>query len=198
MAYKRYKMKKNPTFFDAAVLAVFILCLIFVAGYFLQRFIHSGTRNSIKGLKEPVQREVEGGTVYMDKGGFDITVTFKCSYDIEALVVHTKDYRGDDNMADAISPVDLGLAWGRVAALNEKVDFQWDQANRRCYCEVNSQEDMYLVGGMDYLSQNFSNNHIIPAEENVRKDIERVRRGDHIRLREISDEVFLSVVHELD
>ena len=183
MAYKRYKMKKNPTFFDAAVLAVFILCLIFVAGYFLQRFIHSGTRNSIKGLKEPVQREVEGGTVYMDKGGFDITVTFKCSYDIEALVVHTKDYRGDDNMADAISPVDLGLAWGRVAELNEKVDFQWDQANRRCYCEVNSQEDMYLVGGMDYLSQNFSNNHIIPAEENVRKDIERVRRGDHIRLR---------------
>ena len=183
MAYKRYKMKKNPTFFDAAVLAVFILCLVFVAGYFLQRFIHSGTRNSIKGLKAPVQHEVDGGTVHMDKGWYDITITFKCSYDIDALVVHTKDYRGDSNMADAISPVDLGLAWGKVAELNETVDFNWDQASRRCYCEVNSQEDMYLVGGEDFLNQSFSNNHIIPAEENVRKDIERVRRGDHIRLR---------------
>ena len=183
MAYKRYKMKKNPTFFDAAVLAVFILCLVFVAGYFLQRFIHSGTRNSIKGLKAPVQHEVDGGTVHMDKGGYDITITFKCSYDIDALVVHTKDYRGDSNMADAISPVDLGLAWGKVAELNEKVDFQWDQANRRCYCEVNSQEDMYLVGGEDFLNQSFSNNHIIPAEENVKRDVQRIRRGDHVRLR---------------
>ncbi len=183
MAYKRYKMKKNPTFFDAAVLAVFILCLVFVAGYFLQRFIHSGTRNSIKGLKAPVQHEVDGGTVHMDKGGYDITITFKCSYDIDALVVHTKDYRGDSNMADAISPVDLGLAWGKVAELNETVDFNWDQASRRCYCEINSQEDMYLVGGEDFLNQSFSNNHIIPAEENVKRDVQRIRRGDHVRLR---------------
>ena len=178
-----YKIKKNPTYFDATVIAIFLITIVLIIGYFVQVFIHSGTRRSIAGLEEPKQTDVSGGEVTMKKGGYDITITFKCSYDIDALVVHTKDYSGDDNMGDVISPVDLALAWGKVAEYNEKIDFHWEQHNRRAVCSGLTDREMEYFEDIDELTRSFSNNHMIPAEKAVEKQLKRIRRGDHVRIR---------------
>jgi hypothetical protein len=161
--------------------------LIIALGYLVyivaSWWYHSGRTRSITGVPEPVQSNVTSEEIRFEKNGWNIIMNYKCSYDIQALVVHTKEYDLTDNMGDAISPVDLLLAWGRVAEKNEEIDFDWSQSNRGGRCVLTDSKLSQFGGDMASVIMQFSNNHIIPAEENVRKDLLRVRRGDHIRIR---------------
>lgn len=177
----RTRKKKGFGWFDAFVLALAIVGLGYLIWFGINWWYHKGSRRAIAGIDEPKQSDVTG-SFELTKGDFECTVTLKCSYDMEGLVVHTKEYSGSD-IDDLLAPVDLGMAWGKVAELNEKIDFNWEQRNRRCIFSGLTDADVALAGGMDEIAASFSNNHMIPAEKNVEKDIRKIRAGDHVRIR---------------
>ena len=110
-------------------------------------------------------------------------MTYQYSYDIEGVVLHTREYDETDNMGDVLSPVDLLIGWGKVAEKNEEIDFEWSQGVRNGRCVLTDEKLSKFGGDTTSVLSQFSNNHVIPAEANVKKDLLKVRKGDHIRLR---------------
>ncbi len=141
-----------------------------------------GTRRAIPGIPEPVQEEEEG-SVEKEVDGYKVDISYNYSYDIKALVVHTKNYSGF-GLGDKLSPKDVALAWADVAEYNDRVNFHWKQSGRWCYWSVDP-DDEYIgyVGENEDISRESSNNHLIPADEMVKKDIKKIRRGDYIRIK---------------
>ena len=159
------------------VLGILLVVIGLTAWYFVYK---NGTRRSIQGLPDPVQTQADGG---MSKkvDGYDVDITYKYSYSIDALVVHTKDYNGS-KLSDSLSPVDLGLAWGNVAATNTEVDYHWEQSGRWIHWQINTSAEMIKAGGISAVNEHCSNNHIIPADSSVESTVKKIRRGDHVRL----------------
>lgn len=142
-----------------------------------------GTRRAIAGIRAPIQTETEPEMFQINVAGFKTVITYKYAYDIEALVAHTKDYFSFD-VGDQLSPRDLTLIWGKVAEHNQDVDFHWTQMTRRTIMAIDSSVDQEkLFGGEAGVGMCLSNNHIIPASDEVRWKLKMLRAGDHIRLR---------------
>ncbi|MBR6044174.1 MAG: hypothetical protein IKP47_00920 [Ruminococcus sp.] len=179
-----YKVKKKMPLKRKILLAVLILFVILLLLFIAREIYDIGERRSIAGIGDPIQTPAEGD-LYISSFGFDVHLTFEQKYEIEGLAVHTRRYFGFFSMADAISPMDVGLAWGKVAENNKSIDFGWDHNDRQLVIEP-SQKDGYkiaLIGGVDYVTSHCSNNHLIPADFGVSHDIKKIRRGDHVRLK---------------
>lgn len=173
-----YQQKEKSIFTYIIPIALFILAVFLL--------YKSGSRNAIAGIGEPVQTE-ESGHIDRTVDDWKLSIDYDYAYDIEALVIHTKDYPETD-LGGKLAPRDLALAWGTVAAYNKAIDFHWSQSNRWYYWSADSYEAIEPVAlpGMDALtsiSLQSANNHIIPADTTVRNVIKKIRKGDHIRLK---------------
>ncbi len=162
-------------------IVIFVILLIIIGAVIGIIIYRNGTRRAISDIPDPVQTETLGDTAFR-LDGFDVVVNYMYEYDIEALVVHTKDYLGFD-IGDQMSRRDFGLAWGGVAEYNEYIDFHWNQYDRYLSWKIDSLQELDNVGGEKYINSHCSNNHIIPANDEVSKNIWFVRTGDHIRLK---------------
>ena len=166
---------------------IYIVILVII-GVCIYSF-HSGSGgagevNAIAGLPEPKQSKLgknDEAIKQVEIKGMNLFVTCKYKYEVDALVVSAKDYKGF-SIQDSICPKDLALAWGKVAEYNKDIDFQWEQSNRFCYWTIDVPEDYAKIGGADGVTQNSSNNHIFPATTTVKNDLKKVKKGDHIHL----------------
>lgn len=150
--------------------------ILSVAVYFIEK---QGYRRAADGILMPVQSPSEG-RVHLAKDGNEVDLEILYEYTLEGLVVITEDYSDNNQPWNVFSPKDLTLVWGKVAQYNKEIDFDWKHSNRHSYHKL----DPYVVekyfGGSIYLNSEVSNNHVIPADDRVRKEIDMVRRGDHI------------------
>lgn len=156
---------------------VIILCVIVMIALLLPS---GGKQRSVAGISEPVQKPASGGETLAIKG-YEVKLSFLYSYDIEALVVHKKNYTAN-HIQDKLSPVDLALAWGSVAQYNKEIDFHWSQNNRFAHWRVDNVSELAPVGGMQGVQVQASNNHLIPANKYVAQKIKKIKTGDHIRI----------------
>ena len=140
----------------------------------------NGTRNAIAGIPAPKQSPAEG-FVRFELDGYQMRIGFLYSYDIEGLVVHTKNSTSR-SIGDRLGPKDVALAWGRVAEYNKTIDFHWEQANRWVRYRI-SPEDAEILGSSGDASLEISNNHLIPADMDIRLKIKLIRTGDHVRIK---------------
>ncbi|MBQ7707431.1 MAG: hypothetical protein IJT72_06605 [Lachnospiraceae bacterium] len=160
---------------------VFIFIGIILAVFFIFK-IHSqiGVRRAIAGIGDPIQEETTG---YIEKnvGGYEVSIYPQYTYEIEALVVHTKNYPGL-GLGNKLCPRDIALAWGKVAEYNKKINFHWKQSGRWVSWQVDSYDAIDAIGGVNYVSSHCSNNHLIPADKSVRRKIKKIKKGDHIKI----------------
>ncbi|HAZ91627.1 MAG TPA: hypothetical protein DCX21_06600 [Eubacterium sp.] len=140
-----------------------------------------GKQRSISGIPDPIQTKTEGSTT-MSKAGYDINILFLYEYDIDALVVSTKRYKGS-SLADKIAPVDLALAWGSAAAYNTECNIKWSQSGRWYYWECRDSSAFTKAGGEDGINKHSSNHHLIPATSDVEKKIKAVKIGDRVHIK---------------
>lgn len=166
-------MKEDKTF-----RIVLFLALAAVAVYFLLPV--GGRERAVVGAPDPIQLEASGSE-HLNLDGYDLTIAFRYSYDISALVVSTCDY-SSSSIGDKLSPKDLALAWGKVAEYNKKVDFNWSQSGRWYYWRVDNASDLDPVGGVMGVNTHSANTHIIPADSTVRNAIGKIKQGDYVRL----------------
>ena len=180
-------MKKDKPvkagFAAASVVALLIIGIVYLLYFFGSMIYYALRTRSIEGIPEPKQTKVNCDVIRFEKGGWEMEMTYQYSYDIEGVVLHTREYDETDNMGDVLSPVDLLLGWGKVAEKNEEIDFEWSQGVRNGRCVLTDEKLSKFGGDTTSVLSQFSNNHVIPAEANVKKDLLKVRKGDHIRLR---------------
>lgn len=157
---------------------VIIIVALCGAAYFFNA--SKTVTRSVYGIGEPQQIKATGSK-QIKVDDWDLNMDFKAQYNIEALVIHTKNYKGS-SVTDMLSPKDLALAWGDIAAKNGEIDFNWSQSGRWYYWSLPSAEEANKAGGTGYINTHSANCHIIPADDNVKKQLKAIKQGDHITI----------------
>lgn len=115
--------------------------------------------------------------IILKSHGYTWMLEPKASYLVDGIVLSKKNYGSDWNAM--LSPCDLALAWGQLVRTGLHKKCRWSQSGRWYFWRY----------GQDFpFDNNFvarwsSNNHIIPANENLRAALARVAKGDTVRLR---------------
>ena len=136
---------------------------------------------SAAGLPDPTQIPATG-EVNMKLEEYDVNIKYKASYKIKALAVSTKNYSGT-SIPDLLAKKDVALAWGSVAENNEKVDFNWSQDGRWYKWMVTDGSQLSAAGLSESdVNRHSANNHLIPADGEIKKEISKIRKGDIVEI----------------
>ncbi len=106
--------------------------------------------------------------------------TFKiiplAKYSITAKVVSTENYYS--GWSASLSPVDLALVWGKLAENKYKKGIKFSQRGRWYYFHY---EAGYPID-KNYIIKHSSNNHIVPADLNIRLALKEIKKGDIVEI----------------
>lgn len=97
-------------------------------------------------------------------------------YSISAVVVSKKSY--SYGWQAKLAPIDLLLAWGKLSDPKSEKYVTFSQSDRWGYFEYKN--DSPFNGS--YISTHSSNNHIIPANENIQLAIKSIKKKDKVIL----------------
>lgn len=120
----------------------------------------------------PEQVDLDDGTV-LQRG--DTTLRTRAHFALTARVLSREDYHWDAGAS--LAPMDLALGWGRMSDSAVLAGIQISQSGRFFYWHV----DAYPIPRRE-IETSASNMHLIPADEGVRRAMERVRRGELVHL----------------
>ncbi|MBI5195684.1 MAG: hypothetical protein HZA10_05140 [Nitrospirae bacterium] len=126
---------------------------------------------------EPEQTAVQNNeTIAINLGNDEFQLKPLAEYSISAVVIGKKSY--SSGWQGRLAPVDIALAWGKLMApgLSEHISFS--QSGRWYYYEYD--KDFSL--NEPYIIAHSSNNHIIPANENILLSVKSFRKGDKVTL----------------
>ena len=98
-------------------------------------------------------------------------------YKISGVVVSTEAYSSD--WEGEISPVDLAIVWGKLTEPETGRYITYSQGSR--WYHYNWKEGSPVDNS--YIISHSSNNHIIPANENICRAVKTIRRKDRIVLK---------------
>lgn len=116
---------------------------------------------------EPIIKTVEDG---------EFKITPVAEYKISAVVVSKKSYSYGWNAE--VAPVDLALVWGKLAEPEYDEYISYSQRDRWYFYEYKAGTPV----SESYIIKHSSNNHIIPADENIYRAIKTLGRKDKIIL----------------
>lgn len=115
--------------------------------------------------------------IVISLGSDRFMITPKASYNISARVVSKKYY--NDQWAGKVAPVDFALAWGKLAETEASKHMKYSQKNRWYYFNYTAN----CPFSRTYIYEHSANNHMIPANENVRTGFDSVKAGDLVTLK---------------
>jgi hypothetical protein len=104
------------------------------------------------------------------------TLTPVAEYQLAGKVVGKETY--SYGWEAEISPLDLAIAWGDLAESEHEKYVSFSQRNRWYFYEYKPGSPL----GNSYIISHSSNNHIIPATENISLALKTVKKGEKVSL----------------
>ncbi len=104
----------------------------------------------------------------------NILIKPQASFEIEAKVLSRKNYSSDPE--SIASPVDLALGWGRMSDESILENISISQSRRFFYWRV---ENFPIP--RDEIEQHSANMHLIPANDEIAEQIDKVQPGELVR-----------------
>jgi len=123
---------------------------------------------------QPPQQELLGAAPSFEHNGYRITPL--AEYDIEARLLASEHYRLGRE-AD-LSPLDFGVGWGRMSDEAVLKQIEISQANRFMYWRV----EQFPIPQRE-IEISASNMHLIPADKNIERQLDKMRVGQLVHLR---------------
>ncbi|WP_201315648.1 hypothetical protein [Dyella sp. EPa41] len=105
----------------------------------------------------------------------DVMLRTRAHFALTARVLSREDYHMDAGAR--LAPVDLALGWGRMSDSEVLKDITVSQENRFYHWHV----DHFPIPRRE-IETSSANMHMIPADDGVRHELERVRTGEIIHL----------------
>lgn len=105
----------------------------------------------------------------------DTTLTTRAHFELTARVLSRENYRFDAGAS--LAPEDLALGWGRMSDSAVLAKITITQSNRFYYWHVNE----FPIPRRE-IETSSANMHMIPADDAVRRSLERVRPGQLVHL----------------
>lgn len=153
-----------------------ILLVIWVILGFYRNPLPSAADLSSRIFVDPKQTPLRMEPFVVEKGGFVYTFTPKFSYEVSGVVVSMYDSESWFDFTHAKDPAntkDVCVVWGKNATNPLLSSIKFSSGEFTCF---------YQWSGTDpgFSNQHISNNHMIPATEEVKKLIKNVRIGDQV------------------
>lgn len=129
-------------------------------------------------IPAPIQQSASG-QVIKTVDDTDVEITFKHSYILAGRVVDVQPYL-PTKVQNKLSPIDIGVTWGFLARDEYHNTVNWSSVgNRFLTFKTNNPE---LTSNMNRVTQHLSNNHLIPATDDLEKQIKSIKEGDFIKI----------------
>ncbi len=114
------------------------------------------------------------------------------TYEISAILQSKRFYSAfdvdpEDRLYSKLVPVYLCLVWGKLAEPEYDKKIRYNQGKRNCEWRTDDE----LPVGYKYVKSHFSNNHIIPANENIHTAIRDINIKEKVVLQGFLVNVFL-------
>ncbi|MGP1664981.1 MAG: hypothetical protein ACTS5I_03510 [Rhodanobacter sp.] len=122
--------------------------------------------------ESPVQVNLDNG-VQLQRG--DTTLTTRAHFDITARVLSRKDYNWAAE--SSLVPVDLALGWGRMSDSEVLAHIEISQSGRFYYWRAST----FPIPRRE-IETSSANMHLIPASKGIKRQLERVRSGQVVRI----------------
>jgi len=170
-------MRRIGIRFSSSLLILTILFLCFLSG--CDRPTPTGVDlDQIDTSQDPIQKPytADEPIVKEFKSG-RFTMIPLAEYKISGVVVSTETYSSDWD--GQISPMDLVIVWGKLTEPENGRYITYSQGGRWYHYrwkEGNPVDNAYIIS-------HSSNNHIIPANENIGRAVKTVRRKDRVVLK---------------
>jgi len=152
-----------------------ILAILVAGGVLFTSIYHPYTGPAL--IEDPVQVLLSQPetTLYEGREG-PVSLVLLASYEIKAAVKSIHRYSSD--YSSQVSPVDLVLAWGKLnqPAIDSQISYR--QSNRWYYFQFSP---ACPVDGA-YIQAHSANVHLIPADDNIRRQLNGLRRNDTVQI----------------
>lgn len=156
---------------------IFFILIILGLGYFY--YDHYVYFDQIDTSLEPVQNDfTEIVKLQKERNGVTYYIEPKAEYEIEALLIGKEKYSSWD--IAQIVPYDLALVWGDFAKKENLDSINYGQRLRHVNYSY-SYDEVSLSS--EYMSSHISNNHVIPANEEVYQKIKNYKINRRIHLK---------------
>ena len=132
----------------------------------------------INSIKEPIQRDYNSTTI-IKENNTKINVELLYYYEITGLAVATHNYL-PTKISNKISPYDVGIVWGELYNNDNWRNLKWiETGNRFLYWQVKDKEWYQEFGTIE---GQYSNNHLIPSDDKIKKKIKKIQKGDIVKI----------------
>lgn len=127
--------------------------------------------------KDPVQNYITLADT-ITKAGEKGTISFfpMANYSVSAEVKSALNY--SDDMQSEFMPTDLALAWGDLANPEKGKGITYTQSGRWYFYVF----DSTYKGNSIYIGQHSSNHHIIPANDNIKVALVKIKKGQKVKI----------------
>ena len=119
------------------LLVILLIVILIIVAVFSYPFILAATSReyrTIDNIPSPIQNSVSGNVnTRLSGSNWSANAKHLASYQIEGLVVGLDDYT-TNSLYDRVSPRDISLAWGDMAAHNNLIT--WERSHREMNAEV--------------------------------------------------------------
>lgn len=166
------------------LLLLFLLLLFLIKGFTNTLNTESNTEKiniDLANIPPPEQYNTFGG-VEVEINGGTADITYVAEYVLCGRVVDVQLY-GGSSIADKLSPKDIGVAWGFLASDESKSKVKWTSSgNRFLYWNVSDGSWYQANGGENAMTTHHSNNHLIPANDDVEKLVKKIKKDDYVQV----------------
>jgi hypothetical protein len=132
-----------------------------------------------RAASEPDQVDVAGEPpITFEKKGHEVLLTPRATYRITGYAVETSRHLLDE--WDYVLPMDLSLVWGPMADPAVLARMKFHLSGRYVSWWHDGGGPMYAQQVME---SHLANNHLVPATDEVAKELSRIRVGDLVTLR---------------
>lgn len=126
---------------------------------------------------EPLQTKYNGSDfIPVTYSDLNLAIYPKANYQIYAMVMSKHKY--GHGWESRISPYDLALAWDKLMLPEYQNGISYSQSGRWYYYRYKAGYPL----PKSYIISHSSNHHIIPANDNLRKALDKIRKGDKVFL----------------
>lgn len=175
--------KKDGKILSKIVLFLILISILFLIiykynnGFIKNKYIEK-TYN-LNFIENPIQITTSlSKTIKIDNT--NINLNFIAEYKIIGRVVATTNYNG--SIQNKLSPKDVALVWGSLS--NKEVDkkIKWSSRKRKVYYSISDTKWLSGIDGKSTITSNFSNNHLIPSNDEIRNLIKSIKKDDYIKI----------------
>lgn len=154
-----------------------LVVLLMVITAFLVNRIYKSPKVNFDNINPPIQNALVSSENYtITRGQSDYTLSKVASYEVQAVVKSIKKY--NDAMGPLV-PFDFALAWGQLNSDTLDDYIRYSQSGRWYYYIIQNTSVVQLAT----VAQNSSNHHIVPASDEILKQLNHVRVNDYVHLK---------------